>query len=140
MASGLSRSLFGALTMLALLTGNPAQAHTPGSVFSDALPKGKQGPQLVVLPAGRYLLGDHSSRGNHNERPLTPIEITQPFAIGRDEVSFADWQQHAAGTATAMPDNEGWGLWAQRRVIHVSWHQAQAYSQWLSRVTGNRYR
>ena len=140
MATGLSRSLLGALTVLALLVINTAQAHTVGSVFSDALPKGKQGPQLVVVPAGRYLLGDHSGRGNHNERPLTPIEISQPFAIGRYEVTFSDWQQYAEATATPMPDNEGWGLSAQRPVIHVSWHQAAAYSQWLSKVTGQRYR
>ncbi|MGY8829411.1 MAG: formylglycine-generating enzyme family protein, partial [Pseudomonadales bacterium] len=50
------------------------------------------------------------------------------------------WQQYAEATATPMPDNEGWGLSAQRPVIHVSWHQAAAYGQWLSKVTGQRYR
>lgn len=97
-----------------------APAQEVGHVFSDSLPQGKQGPQLVVVPAGRYLLGDHGGRGNHNERPLTPIEISQPFAIGRYEVTFNDWQQYAEATATPMPDNEGWGLSAQRPVIHVS--------------------
>jgi formylglycine-generating enzyme required for sulfatase activity len=140
MAAGLNRSLIGTLALLVLLAFQPAQAHTLGSVFSDALPQGKHGPQLVVVPAGRYLLGDHSGHGNHNERPLTPIEISRPFAIGRYEVSFADWQQYADATSTPMPDNEGWGLSAQRPVINVSWHQAQAYSQWLSKVTGQRYR
>jgi formylglycine-generating enzyme required for sulfatase activity len=140
MATRLNRSLIGALALLALLAFQPAQAYTVGSVFSDALPQGKHGPQLVVVPAGRYLLGDHSGRGNHNERPLTPIEISRPFAIGRYEVSFADWQQYADATSRPMPDNEGWGLSAQRPVINVSWHQAQAYSQWLSKVTGQRYR
>jgi formylglycine-generating enzyme required for sulfatase activity len=140
MATGLKRPLLGALTVLAWLFSNPALAHTAGNVFSDTLADGKQGPSLVVVPAGRYLLGDHSGRGNHNERPLTPIDISRPFAIGRYEVSFADWQQYAEATATAMPDNEGWGLSAQRPVINVSWHQAMAYSQWLSNVTGQRYR
>src|SRR3990167_10959854 len=109
MATGLSRSLLGALTVLALLVINTAQAHTVGSVFSDALPKGQQGPQLVVVPAGRYLLGDRSGRGNHNERPLTPIEITQPFAIGRYEVTFSDWQHYADATATSIPHNKDLG-------------------------------
>lgn len=140
MATGLKRQPFAALLLLALFSAAPTHAQTPGRVFSDQLPAGKQGPSLVVLPAGNYLMGDHSGRGNHNERPLTPIVIDHAFAIGRYEVSFSDWQHYAEATATAMPDNEGWGLSAQRPVIHVSWHQAQAYSQWLSNVTGQRYR
>jgi formylglycine-generating enzyme required for sulfatase activity len=140
MAAGLMRLRVATLTLLALFAGGTLHAQTLGSVFSDALPQGKQGPQMVVVPAGRYLMGDHSGRGNYNERPLTPIEIRQPFAIGRYEISFADWQQYAEATATPMPDNEGWGLSAQRPVINVSWHQAVAYSQWLSKVSGQRYR
>ena len=140
MAAGLSRRHACRLMLLGLLLSPLAPAQEVGHVFSDSLPRGKQGPQLVVVPAGRYLLGDHSGRGNHNERPLTPIEISQPFAIGRYEVTFSDWQHYAEATSTPMPDNEGWGLSAQRPVIHVSWHQAQAYSQWLSKVTGQRYR
>ena len=130
----------GALALFALLSSGTAHAQAVGSAFRDALPAGKQGPELVVVPAGRYLMGDHTGRGNHNERPLTPIEIRRPFAIGRFEISFADWQLYADATDTPLPDNEGWGLSAQRPVMHVSWHQAQAYSKWLSKVSGQRYR
>lgn len=130
--------------LLALLISvslhSPLHAEEAGRVFTDSLPNGKPGPQMVVVPAGRFELGDHSGTGNHNERPLTPITFAKPFAMGRFEVSFADWQHYAAATATAMPDNEGWGLSALRPVIHVSWLQAVAYSQWLSTVTGHRYR
>lgn len=140
MATGVSCLTTAALVVLGLLLNTPALAFEVGGVFSDALPNNQLGPQLVVVPDGRYLLGDHSGRGNHNERPLTAIEISRPFAIGRYEVTFADWRHYAEATATVMPDNEGWGLSAQRPVIHVSWHQAMAYSQWLSAVTGQRYR
>ena len=140
MATGLTGKPLAALALLALLSSSTDYAQAAGRVFHDELSMGKPGPALVTVPAGRYLMGDHTGRGNHNERPLTAIEISRPFAIGRYEVSFADWQHYAEATATAMPDNEGWGLSAQRPVIHVSWHQAQAYSQWLSRVTGQHYR
>lgn len=142
MAAGLKRQHLATLVLLGLLSGMPAhaQTQTPGRVFSDRLSEGQQGPSLVVVPAGGYLMGDHSGRGNHNERPLTPIAIERPFAMSRYEVSFADWQRYAEATATAMPDNEGWGLSSLRPVIHVSWHQAMAYSQWLSKITGQRYR
>lgn len=129
---------FGLATLLALAL--PAQAQQAGTVFRDDLPGGAHGPELVVVPAGRFLLGDSSGRGNHNERPLRPIEIAQPFAIGRYEVTFADWQHYADASGTPMPDNEGWGLSSQRPVIHVSWHQALAYTHWLSKASGQRYR
>ena len=140
MAAGLKPPLARCLAALVWFAVSPAQAIEPGHVFSDTLAQGKQGPQLVVVPAGHYRMGDHSGRGNHNERPLLPVEINRAFAIGRYEISFTDWQHYAAATRTAMPDNEGWGLSAQRPVIHVSWHQALGYCQWLSKVTGQRYR
>ncbi len=125
-----------ALTLLTL----PAWSLQPGQIFHDGLDAGGNGPELVVVPAGQFLMGDGSGRGNHNERPQRTIEITVPFAIGRYEVTFADWQRYAAASGAQMPDNEGWGLSSTRPVIHVSWRDAHAYTQWLSRQTGARYR
>ncbi|MGE8497686.1 MAG: formylglycine-generating enzyme family protein [Pseudomonas sp.] len=127
------------ITALLLVTLS-SHAQQPGSVFHDVLQGGGQGPELVVVPAGRFALGDNTGRGNHNEQPQRQIDIQQPFAIGRHEVTFADWQHYADATGTPMPDNEGWGMSSRRPVIHMSWHQAQAYAQWLSNSTGQRYR
>ena len=37
------------------------------------------------------------------------------------------------------PDDEGWGR-GNRPVINVSWHDAVAYTEWLSEQTGQQYR
>jgi formylglycine-generating enzyme required for sulfatase activity len=140
MAPGLMRFAATLVLLVSALGTTTLLADEAGRVFNDTLPNGKPGPSMVVVPAGHFQLGDHSGTGNHNERPLTPITFAKAFAIGRFEVSFADWQHYADATATALPDNEGWGLSALRPVIHVSWLQAVAYSQWLSKVTGHRYR
>ena len=108
--------------------------------ISDALTSGGTGPELVVIPAGQFQLGDGSGRGNDNERPPRTVTFAAPFAIGRYEVTFADWQRYAKAANLPMPDNEGWGLSARRPVIHVSWRDAHAYTQWLSRQSGARYR
>ena len=125
---------------LTLLLPLPALANEAGRVFRDPLHNGQQGPELVVLPTGRFLLGDSLGRGNDNERPARPVEISQPIAMGRFEVTFADWQLYADATGQAMPDNEGWAMSAQRPVIHVSYFAAVAYCQWLSKVSGQTYR
>lgn len=132
------RGRFG--VVLTLLLPVPAFAIDAGTVFHDALANGQQGPELIALPAGSFTLGDSLGRGNDNERPPRVVEIAQPFAMGRTEVTFADWQQYANATGKPLPDNEGWGLSAQRPVIHVSWFAAQGYCQWLSKSTGQRYR
>jgi formylglycine-generating enzyme required for sulfatase activity len=63
------------------------------------------------------------------------------FEIGRYEVTFAQWDAcvAAGGCNGYRPGDEGWGR-GNRPVINVSWNDAQAYVQWLSQRTGQRYR
>lgn len=133
------RHYLACVTTVIVLTQH-AHAQPSPRVFSDSLNTGEQGPELVVIPAGRFVMGDSVGRGNHNERPTRQVDIKKPFAIGRYEITFADWQRYSDATGKPMPDNEGWGLSPKRPVIHISWHQAQAYAQWLSQSSGHRYR
>ena len=69
-----------------------------------------------------------------------PISIRRPFAIGRREVTFAEWDQCAdAGACKHRPDDHGWGR-GDRPVVNVSWDDAKLYLAWLSQKTGQRYR
>lgn len=63
------------------------------------------------------------------------------FEVGRYEVTFAQWDACVAGGGCNgyRPSDEGWGR-GNRPVINVSWNDAQAYVQWLSQRTGQRYR
>jgi formylglycine-generating enzyme required for sulfatase activity len=63
------------------------------------------------------------------------------FEVGRYEVTFAQWDACVAGGGCNgyRPNDEGWGR-GNRPVIYVSWNDAQAYVQWLSQRTGQRYR
>jgi formylglycine-generating enzyme required for sulfatase activity len=63
------------------------------------------------------------------------------FMAGKYEVTFAEWDACVAGGGCngVRPADEGWGR-GRRPVINVSWNDAQAYVQWLSKRTGKRYR
>ena len=65
----------------------------------------------------------------------------QSFAASRTEVTFAQWDAcvAAGGCNGYRPSDAGWGR-GNRPVINVSWNDAQAYVQWLSQRTGQRYR
>jgi formylglycine-generating enzyme required for sulfatase activity len=63
------------------------------------------------------------------------------FEAGRTEVTSAQWDAcvAAGGCNGYSPNDRGWGR-GNRPVINVSWNDAQAYVQWLSQRTGQRYR
>jgi len=59
--------------------------------------------------------------------------------MSRHEVTFAEYDRFARATGRPRPHDEGWGR-GQRPVVNVSWNDAQAYTAWLSGLTGMRYR
>ena len=113
-----------------------------GQTFRDALQSGGQGPEMVVVPAGSFLMGCVSGQDcDDDEQPVHRVAIAQPFAVGKYEVTFAEWDACVAGGGCQgyRPDDEGWGR-GRRPVINVRWKAAQAYVTWLSAQTGQQYR
>jgi formylglycine-generating enzyme required for sulfatase activity len=111
----------------------------PGVVFRDKLKDGSQGPEMVVIPAGTFRMGDINGDGDMEERPVHLVRIIKPFAIGRYAVTFEEYDQFAVTTGRGMPGDEGWGR-GERPVINVSWYDAVDYRRWLSAQTDKHYR
>jgi formylglycine-generating enzyme required for sulfatase activity len=94
--------------------------------------------ELVVLPAGTFQMG--SNEHLPFERPRHAVTISRPFAIGRREVTFDEWDACVSGGGCSYrPADRGWGR-GQRPVINVSWDDAQQFIAWLSAKTGKSYR
>jgi len=110
-----------------------------GKVFRDRLKDGTEGPSMVWIPAGSFRMGDIQGGGYKNEKPVHKVSITQRFAIGRYEVTFAEYDKFVEATGREKPNDRGWGR-GNRPVINVSWHDAVAYTEWLSQQTGKKYR
>jgi formylglycine-generating enzyme required for sulfatase activity len=131
----LGRALGAAVLAVTLLSILPAGAQVPeaGEVFRDCPDCG----ELVVVPSGDVEIG---SNDTPYEKPIHKVTIAKPFAIGRREVSFAEWDTCVAeGGCKHRPDDRGWGRGANP-VIDVSWDDAQAFITWLSQKTQKRYR
>jgi formylglycine-generating enzyme required for sulfatase activity len=145
-------------------------SYHPGEVVNDHfLDIVGQAPALVVIPSGRFLMGTPQlDRAQASaEQPQHEVTIAKGFAIGRAEVTVAqfaafvrasgyvpdsvrlggasvydeangrmqmrtgvDWQDDYAGRRAKNDDP----------VVNVSWNDAHAYAQWLSRRTGKSYR
>jgi formylglycine-generating enzyme required for sulfatase activity len=107
-------------------------------IFRDVLKDGSLGPEMVRIPAGRFRMGDIQGGGRSDEKPVHWVSVDK-FAMGRYEVTFAEYDKFAEATGRKKPDDRGWGR-GNRPVIYVTWHDAVAYTEWLSQQTGQQYR
>ena len=95
---------------------------------------------MVVIPPGQFQMGCVSGKGcSADELPVRTVTFAKPFAMGKYEVTFAEYDRFAEATGREKPDDRGWGR-GKRPVINVSWDDAPAYAAWLSEQTGKRYR
>lgn len=144
-------------------------SHKPGDVIRDPIASGGNGPEVVVIPLGGFEMGSpNNERGRAaNEGPRFSVRLARGFAMSRTEVTVGQFRQfvNATGYVTAAQQtgratiydettgtltDKGGVTWQDdhlgRRakpdmpVIHVSWNDAKAYVDWLSRETGKRYR
>jgi formylglycine-generating enzyme required for sulfatase activity len=98
---------------------------------------------MIVVPAGRFKLGSPEKEANRDgdEGPRLVVKLLNPFAVGKFEVTFAEWDAcvDGGGCNSYKPSDQGWGR-SRRPVINVSWYDAKAYIDWLSKKTGKPYR
>jgi formylglycine-generating enzyme required for sulfatase activity len=97
---------------------------------------------MVVLPAGSFAMGspDNEKGRNKDEGPQRKVAFAQPFAVGKYEITFAQWDACSAENGcTQKPGDQGWGR-GRKPVINVNWDDARQFAAWLSKKTGQRYR
>ena len=118
-------------------------------------------PEMVVVPAGSFLMGSPESEmgRDDDEGPQHRVTIREAFAVGvyevkRDEYgTFVAETGHVGGSGCYVWTGSEWKRregadwrspgYAQTGrdpVVCVSWEDAQAYVRWLSRKTGEEYR
>jgi formylglycine-generating enzyme required for sulfatase activity len=121
-------------------------------------------PEMVVVPAGEFLMGSSKEEISKrlaaaNEGPQHKVVLTQMIAVGRFEVTrdqyaaFVDATGHlGSGRCFTLEQNTpqerenrsflmpGYAQQGNHPAVCVSWTDAQAYVDWLARVTGKSYR
>jgi formylglycine-generating enzyme required for sulfatase activity len=113
-------------------------SDAPGHQFRDCA----SCPEMVVVPAGEFLMGspEHERGRGKDEGPQHRVEMRKPFAVGKFEVTFAQWDACVSeGGCTHKPSDEGWGR-GRRPVINVSWNDAKQFVVWLAKKSGKPYR
>ena len=110
----------------------------PGKTIRDC----NECPELVVIPPGSFLMGSLNEGTSSSERgrPIHKVTIRHPFAVGKYEVTFDQWDACVAnGGCLYNPDDNGWGR-GNRPVMNVTWRDTKEFTQWLKQKTGKSYR
>jgi formylglycine-generating enzyme required for sulfatase activity len=100
-------------------------------------------PQMVVIPAGVATIGSAPTESGRRpeEGPQQEVRFAAPFAVGRYDVSYAEWDAcvAAGGCNNWRPGDYSWGRGSQP-VLFVSWNDARNFVAWLAKETGQPYR
>ena len=109
----------------------------PGDEFKDC----PQCPVMVVVPSGETRIGTPPvDQGRpYSEGRRREVRVNDPFAMGKFEVTFDEWDACVNEGACANAQDDGLGR-GKRPVINISWTEADAYTRWLKRKTGKTYR
>ena len=160
-----------------VLEGNDTATHAAGgaAVVMGAAMRGaaasvggdnrdpESQPALEVIAPGEFTMGLDTvaahALGEPDQQPMREVSIARPFAMGRYEVTraqfgrFVEATGHVASAACNALEGTQWILdpdrdwrrpgYAQEQthpVVCVSWDDATAYVDWLSAHTGHVYR
>jgi sulfatase modifying factor 1 len=131
--------------------------------FSEKIPGTSVSFDMVAIPGGSFSMGsppDEKLR-KPDEGPVRKVTVSQ-FWMGRVEVTWDEYLAFFKATSSqgrtegqvvknknidaisgatppwGAPD-QGWGK-GSRPAITMSWHAANVYCLWLSKVTGKKYR
>lgn len=104
-----------------------------------SLHENNDGPKLVLIPAGWFLMG--SEDGQDNERPVHRVWV-DGFRLAEYQVTNQDYASFVQATGAERPS-----LWddanfnhPRQPVVAISWFGAVRYCEWLSGKQGARYR
>jgi len=132
-AAGVAGAAFALCVVGTACGAESGEARLPGETFRDC----PDCVELVVVPAGEFQMG---SREKPSEAPIHKVAIKKDFAIGRHEVTFAEWDKCvAAGGCKYSPPDPTWGR-GNEPVSNISWDDAKEFVAWLAKTTGKPYR
>ncbi|WP_339720764.1 SUMF1/EgtB/PvdO family nonheme iron enzyme [uncultured Paraglaciecola sp.] len=134
-----------------------------GERIQDILAGDIPGPDLVVIPAGSFRMGDITGVGLDNERPVQTQDLKQSFGISETEISVKAFEVFVNSTSYVTDAEkqkgcaayeDGQAVWKEDRnwrapgfaqnennpVVCVSMHDAKAYVEWISQASNQAYK
>ncbi len=116
--TGTPNRTFAALACVILAAGTVSAASQDSPTFAGPGNRDcAECPELVVVPAGEFQMGSPDSEAGRlsNEGPAHTVKFAKPFAIGKYEITFDEWDACVAafllshGSSPALRCSHGRG-------------------------------
>ncbi|WP_020470583.1 SUMF1/EgtB/PvdO family nonheme iron enzyme [Zavarzinella formosa] len=106
------------------------------------------GMKLITIPAGSFEMGSGDAppktmaeyaKRDYDEAPAHPVKISKPFLMGIHEVTNAQYEQFDP-EHQKLRGRDGVSKSDSEPVTFVTWNEAVAFCDWLSKKEGKPYR
>ena len=91
--------------------------------------------QMVLIPAGEFVMGSEAGDAAPDEQPLTPVTLSE-FYMSRHPITNAQYERFDPGHRTKRMAGAG----DDHPVVYVTSVESVRYCQWLSEKEGKTYR
>lgn len=95
--------------------------------------------RMVDIPAGSFYMGGEGTGEDYDEQPIHKVNITHPFKMSMTEITNAQFEAFRP-EHKALRGKNGLSLEDDEAVVYVSYADAVAFCEWLSRKEGKHYR
>ncbi|MGE3702241.1 MAG: SUMF1/EgtB/PvdO family nonheme iron enzyme [Hyphomicrobiaceae bacterium] len=133
----------------------------PGAGKTESFKDCAECPEMVVVPAGEFMMGSpkHEEGRSEDEDPQHKVTIARPFAVGRYAVTRGEFAVFVRETNHAVGDrcmtyenfkaevrtdrsfrNPGFDQNDRHPVVCVDWDDAKAFAAWLAKKASKLYR
>lgn len=128
---------------LNIVWASDAPATTPATQLPSLKVNSKDGAEIVLIPAGKFLMGTSEEQLAAvlkayptmkrewflDELPQRKVEL-DAYYIYKSEVTVAQYRKFCNATKHAMPKEPPWKWQDNQPIVYVSWNDAKAYADW----------
>jgi formylglycine-generating enzyme required for sulfatase activity len=114
----------------------------PGRGLAQSFSDCPSCPEMVVIPGGQAVIGSRPESAGYRteEAPAHRITIRKPLAVSKHGVSAENWRACVEAGVCRPTISSYLSVGPGVPATRISWFEAKAYVDWLSRSTGRRYR
>jgi formylglycine-generating enzyme required for sulfatase activity len=100
------------------------------------------GLEFVRIPPGKFLMGSQEDNrfADENEKPQHSIEIPYDYWMARCPVTYRQFSAFVAATQAEIDLSTEQLEVLDHPVVKITWHEANAYSQWLNQQLADELR